>query len=465
MSPPPLRPYQVKDVDFLVHAGDRLALCVDTRLGKTAIVLKAAEELNAKTMLVLCPSTGRISWPLEVAKWASPATKLHVIKPGQRPSDLKGVPGVLNIVVLSYDALSREKRGARGTWNQTLASIAWDIVVLDEAQALKSHGSNRTRAVYGARTDGAPGSVVHRAKRVWLLSGSITPNHAGEMWPHYRALWPDAITKPSAGPPYYRPLARHEFEDRFCVVTDAAFGRVIQGSRAVPQLRTALEHVARRRRKRDPDVMPDLPPVTHTQVPIPVPALSLANIPALTDARTRYDTLDDDQFLAMLMREEIHLATTRRALGLAKVDAAATWIEDQLGSGIPKMVVFGWHPAVLTALFARLQDHNPQQLIGATTPSARSRAVRTFQRDPTARLFLGQITAAGTAIDLSAADEVVMVEPSWVPADNYQAFSRVEDVGARKATTVSWLFIPGSLDARIIRVQARKASEAEALFG
>ena len=460
-----LRPYQLKDVDFLVHGGPKLGLFLDTRLGKTAIVLAAINELLARVVCVLCPATGRISWPIEVAKWAPPGTLVHVQRPGVHPQDIKFTPGVLNILVIAYDALSREKRGAPRTWSALIAKISWDVLVLDEGQALKSFGSNRTRAVYGPKTDGAPGSVVHNAKRVWVLSGSITPNHAGEMFPHYRALWPDALTKPSANPPYYRPLARHEFEDRFCTVADTSFGRVIQGSRSVAQLRAALEHVARRRRKRDPDVMPDLPPVVHVEVPIPVPALNLANIPALTDARVRYDKLTDDEFLGMLMREEIHLATTRRALGLAKTEAAAAWIEDQLNSGIRKMVVFGWHPAVLTGLFARLQDHNPQLFIGGTAPNARTRAVATFQHDPTAKLFLGQVLAAGTAIDLSAADEVVMVEPSWVPADNYQAYSRVENVGTRKATTVSWLYIPASLDQRIIRVQARKAVQAEALFG
>ena len=457
-----LRPYQLTDVDFLVHGGPRLGLFLDTRLGKTAIVLAAINEMLMRTACVLCPATGRISWPIEVAKWAPPGTKVHVQRPGVHPQDIKFTPGVLNILVVAYDALSREKPGAPKTWGQLINSVSWDVLVLDEGQALKSFGSNRTRAVYGPKTDGAPGSVVHKAKRVWVLSGSITPNHAGEMYPHYRALWPDTLSRPSSGPPYYRPLARHEFEDRFCTVVDTSFGRVIQGSRSVAQLRAALEHVARRRRKRDPDVMPDLPPVVHVEVPIPVPALNLAGVPALAGG---YDKLTDDEFLAMLMREEIHLATTRRALGLAKVDAAAAWIEDQLNSGIPKMVVFGWHPAVLTGLFARLQDHNPQTLTGSTPPSARVRAVSIFQRDPTARLFLGQVLAAGTAIDLSAADEVVMVEPSWVPADNYQAYSRVENVGTRKATTVSWLYIPASLDQRIIRVQARKAVQAEALFG
>jgi len=75
--------------------------------------------------------------------------------------------------------------------------------------------------------------------------------------------------------------------------------------------------------------------------------------------------------------------------------------------------------------------------------------VRRFQSDPACRVFLGQVKAAGTAICLDAADDVAMVEASTVPGDNYQAYSRVQNVASPQPITVSWLSVPNSADERL----------------
>ena len=90
------------------------------------------------------------------------------------------------VLVIGYDELSKKT-------SHVLAQITrhrWDVLILDEAHYLKNP-SNRTLAVYGQR--GSDSGLQASAAKVILLSGTPTPNHAGEFWQHYRTFWPNAL--------------------------------------------------------------------------------------------------------------------------------------------------------------------------------------------------------------------------------------------------------------------------------
>src|SRR5215467_2156588 len=248
ISAPPLRAYQQEDANWLVRLAQANApalLAADTRLGKSRIALSAADTLSARRILIVAPATGRISWPIEIRKWATHRVPvLTVITPGkqlQTKTLLQRLAAPDAIVVMSYDPLSLRK----APWLTLLRQLPrWDILILDECQYLKSAGANRTRAVYGPYLHG--GGLIDRADHVWLLSGTPTPNHAGELYSHYRALWPNAFSPV---------LNQHQFEDRFCRVREATFNnrtvRTIDGSntQTLPILRRALGPYIRRRRR------------------------------------------------------------------------------------------------------------------------------------------------------------------------------------------------------------------------
>lgn len=80
------------------------------------------------------------------------------------------------------------------------------------------------------------------------------------------------------------------------------------------------------------------------------------------------------------------------------------------------------------------------------------------------RVFVGQILAAGTAITLTAASEVTIVEPSWVPGENRQAIDRAHRLGQQDSVLASFLYLPNTLDARIMGVFRRKAGEIASLL-
>lgn len=425
-----LRPYQSEGVDWLTRTPNAL-LAFDTRLGKSIVTLTAADQVGAKRVLILAPAIGRLSWATELDKAGLDLGHAWIVGQGEGP-----LPRLLAldrlVLVLAYDALSHDRHG----WARALSDCKpWNVVVLDECQYLKSMGSNRTQAVYS--------QVRHNTARVWLLSGTPTPNHAGEIYPHVRALWPEIL--PGQG-------TRHEFEDRYCKVENTAWGRRITGSRNQSELRGLLApHVMRRRKQ---DVFSDLPRVQHVHVPI-----ELGKAPAPPGR--------SDNELEWLLRNALTAegASIRRRLGEDKAPSAVAWLREQLDNSImDKVVVFAWHRSVLDLLEAGLADLAPVRLDGSTSTADRNHAVRAFQSDPNCRVFLGQLVAAGTAINLDAADDVVIVEPSWVPMENYQAASRVENVGLRKAVTVSWLSAPGTLDGQIMASLRIKTAQISAIW-
>jgi len=441
MSARVLRPYQETGRDFLA-ARRRAGLLDEPGLGKTTQALAAADQLGLGRILVVCPAIGRVSWIKEAEHQHMPRKVML--------ADGKPIPAGPVLVIASFDQIGLAQNKPL---RDQLRKSAFDLVVVDEAHYAKSHAANRTKALYG-KTSNLIGGLCDGVDHVWLLSGTLMPNHAGELWTHVNALFPEVY--PDLG--FNKLLTRVQWEDKFCKVRDTVYGRQITGSRNLEVLREAMAPHFLRRRKAD--VLDDLPPLDFVDQEIEVTAPEdVANL--LPDT---YQGLSDDEFLEALAGQEAHLATQRRALGIAKCAGAAAWADDLLQSGAKKVILFAVHKTVIERLATYLADFNPVCLDGGTPHPDRLAAVDRFQMDPACRVFIGQIQAAGTAITLTAAKDVAIVEPSWTPSDNYQAACRAHRIGQKDGVLCRFLFAPGSLDARIMRVCRRKAAEIATMF-
>jgi SWI/SNF-related matrix-associated actin-dependent regulator 1 of chromatin subfamily A len=469
-----------------------LGLCDEPGLGKTLSALAIALSLDALRIIVVSPAGARPVWAQEIAKWLPQwSARVFTVQPGMQAREQAEMLDRQQVIVLvAYDTLAQlSAHSRRNAWTMALMQRSWDLLIVDEAHYLKN-SSHRTLAVYGQR--GAEEGIQSACERVLLLTGTLTPNHAGELYQHMRALWPVTLLVPapaplaypkhppphpartalptigSTRPPPMRTLTQAEFEERVTDCRDTLWGRQVVRTKNQSWLRERLGSVILRRTKAQ--VLPELPPLIAQDVPLVLP-----RSPAGTDQsawragvllwdRTR--RLSDDQFLAELHRHAFDtsqvagsITTLRRELGLLKVAPAAEWIAERLACGTQKMLVFGWHVEVLERLHELLAAYAPVLVTGRTSPTARDTAVRLFQTHPQVRVFVGQILAAGTAITLTAASEVAIVEPSWVPGENRQAIDRAHRLGQRDSVLASFLHIPGTLDHRIMTVFRRKAVE------
>jgi SWI/SNF-related matrix-associated actin-dependent regulator 1 of chromatin subfamily A len=464
-----LRPYQTDGATWIYNKLSQpdtraVLLCDEPGLGKTVQALTAARRLNARRVLVVAPAGARRVWAMEITRWFPDWTgRIVIVEPGIPPVKLLPLLDRQDVIVLvSYDVLSQTPP----TMAQALTGRRWDLLILDEAHYLKNP-SNRTLAVYGRK--GASEGLHASCERVLLLTGTPTPNHAAELWFHIRALWPSVLLVPDRRPNTQKPwrqLSHVEFEEQVTDYKDTPWGRQIIRSKNQPWLRDRMRPFVLRRTKAR--VLPELPALQLQDIPLAVRDEVLDN--HLTQEarelarRILATARDDDDILAALHRSPLDngeppLASLRRQLGEMKVAATVEWVAERLDCGIAKIILFGWHLSVLEHLHRQLAQYDPVLITGATSPAGRQRAIDLFQNRPQVRVFVGQIQAAGTAITLTAASEVAIVEPSWVPGENVQAIDRAHRLGQHDSVLASFLFIPGTLDERIMSVFRRKARD------
>jgi SWI/SNF-related matrix-associated actin-dependent regulator 1 of chromatin subfamily A len=215
-------------------------------------------------------------------------------------------------------------------------------------------------------------------------------------------------------------------------------------------------------RRRKDEVLTELPPVVLQDVPLDVSPGTVKFTSAA--ARALAALCDDAAMLKLLRNPDPAIAAVRRELGLLKVGPTLAWVRERLASS-EKLLLFAWHLDVIERLRRGLLEFDPEVVTGASSPAARALAVQQFQENPGSRVFVGQILAAGTAITLTAASEVAIVEPSWVPGENVQAIARAHRLGQRDSVVASFLFLPGTLDQQIMSVFRRKAGEIGILLG
>jgi hypothetical protein len=325
------------------------------------------------------------------------------------------------------------------------------LVVLDEAQAFKTAAAARTRAVYGDSLDGA-GGIIDGAPFVLAMSGTLAPAHNGELYPHLRALAPTALLDERG-----RIMRRHVFENLFCTfeARHVAGGREVQaivGSRNGTLLRERLAPYVTRVSLRE--IAPTLPQERHELHAIAREDVKLDEIAAVADIedpeiRTAVETLatairdgvvpapDIERETARLMQMiggGEALAHLRRAYGLAKLPYAEDIVMSRRKS--------------VTLIF------NHYRLTGDRL--AERRAVIAGIQDGSVEAAILQIDAAGSALNLQAANRIIMLEPSWTPGANTQAVARAVRIGQQNPVLVSWPVIRRSIDERVMQVLRRK---------
>lgn len=440
------RPYQIEAAKHL-RTRRATMLVADPGMGKSVVALDAFADLDR--VLIVCNAAAMVSWPLLAQEWDTSGRPFVTVDDG-RDFDWSAFGSDFPATIcVNYDLLGIR---ANNALRQALRDWSPQAVVIDECQYVRSPGANRTQAVFGRGCVGKK-CLVEGADFVAELSGTPMPNHAGELWTHYRALWTEFWSDVNGG----KPLTSAEWETIYTKFRDTKFGRSITGSKNIAELRRRLDPVILRLKKEDH--LADLPPLDFHDAPISADASAIAAICAGLPVTVG---MDDDEIVETLAAAPV--ATVRRSLGLAKVAGAVEWAEAKLAEGADKLILFAYHKEVIDRLAEGLVMHNPVVFDGRTSPDARRDAVSRFQGVPSTRVFIGQITAAGTAITLTAAALVGIVEASWTPTENYQAACRAHRIGQRDGVVAFFLSAPGTLDARIAQTFRRKAREIAEMF-
>jgi hypothetical protein len=432
-----LRPYQVAGYRWLMRLaawGVGGCLADDMGLGKTvqalALLLARAPEGPA---LVVAPTSVCDNWVREAARFA-PGLQVQLYRGAGRQRVCQRLAAG-QVLVTSYGVALRDVKA--------LADVEFATLVLDEAQALKNAGAQRTRAIrelqagFRVALSGTP--IENRLDELWSLFSVVSPGLLGSLELFRRR--------------YVTPIVRSGDAGR-----RQALARLLQ------------PFVLRRTKA---EVAPELPARTEIALPVALSAgeaelyeearLAIAaRICKLRQARSRADAQRlRFEALAGLTRLRLlachpQLHDPGSLLGSSKLDRFLALVEE-LRAGGHRALVFSQFTRSLTLVRQALDEAGVPYLYldGRTPAAARQQLVDAFQQGSGA-LFLISLKAGGTGLNLTAASYVVHLDPWWNPAVEDQATDRTHRIGQTQPVTVYRLFAQETVEEGILALQREK---------
>lgn len=454
-----LEPYQTECRDWLAGVSRR-CLAGDPGIGKTPIGVAVCDKLNAQRVLVLCPAIALEVWRRHFLAWSTLGLPIVIVRGA---ADLFNHPGS-GVFILSYALAALRKdigmvvRGGE----------MFDVMLLDEGHALKNSQSGRTQQVYGKDAYGGLDSYVLRAAHVYVLTGSPTPNHAGELYTHLRALAPELI-RTNTG----RPMDEYTFLRRYTNGVEAPEGWRVSGNKNAAELRARIKPFIKRVTKKQAfGARGYVEPMVATY-PLPDIVLPKGFRPSFTQNlhwlafQHGQNIITDDEFMLGVRNEMGEFARLRHETGLAKIEGVAQLVENDLAARHDeKIVVFAWHLDVIDGIANLLSKRGVkvEVIVGSTPQSERTKYIDAFQTRPEPRVMIIQMAAGGHVITLTRSHNVIIVEPDPVPENNRQPISRCDRFGQTERVLARLISIPGTIDDRIADICARKIRDISFLI-
>jgi hypothetical protein len=233
------------------------------------------------------------------------------------------------------------------------------------------------------------------------------------------------------------------------------------GAKGAIKVRPGVPEMLRRvlLRRRQVDVLADLPPLVFSEIPVPLDEKLFAALDVLAA---------DDEVRRLVAEGELppfgKIAEVRALLAAALVPMMLEVVEEHELQSTP-LVVFAEHTAPIEALRGRA---GWAVITGAGTtisgkPATRAEAVAAFQSGE-AIGFAGTIASCGDAITLTRSSRMLFVDLAYAHRLNTQAFKRCHRPGQRECVHIS-TFVPEHPIARhVAAVLARKSDFAVAVL-
>lgn len=435
-----LRPYQqagVQWLQFMTRLGLGACLADDMGLGKTiqvlALLLHAKEraaKADAAPSLLVLPASLIANWQAEAARFA-PSLRTFVAHPSETQIDLEDAGeldaalGQTDLAITTYGMLSR------------LASLRkrkWNLVILDEAQAIKNAGARQTRAA----------KEIRSTSRI-ALTGTPIENRLSDLWSLFDFLNPGLLGGAKAFGDFVKKIQKQEHPD-------------------FAPLRTLVAPYILRRLKTDRRIITDLPDKTEVKAFCnlsPQQAkLYQQSVQELADAIASSEGIQRRGIvLAFLMRLKQICNHPSHWTGDGGYEPAnsgkfqrLTAICQELAERQEKALIFTQFREIVQPLADHLATvfRTPGLVLhGSTAVAKRREMVEAFQRDDGPPFFVLSLKAGGTGLNLTAAAHVIHFDRWWNPAVENQATDRAFRIGQKRNVLVHKFVCRGTVEEKI----------------
>jgi SNF2 family DNA or RNA helicase len=434
-----LLPHQIETAEFL--AAREFAGCFSGMgSGKTLSALAAVAEtglleLRYNAVLIVAPPIALSMWKAE-AEARFPDASAQIIKTGATKIDPDA-----DFLICSYEIATKRA-----------ADFSPLVLICDEAHALKSSTSKRTKAILGK------GGIAGRAQHAWMLTGTPATRYADDYYPFLCRADIAGVRKRCGG------TSLERFRLKYCITQRRTFGNsrfakpvtVAVGSRNLSDLREWIYGEGLAIRHELADVWKNMPPITRQAYEI-TPRFS-SEIRAMM---REFENKSISELQADLQKSEPALATIMRELGMGKSEEGAGFIrglvEDKSTEG--GILVGAWHTDVIDALAQRLGDLRVGVIDGRTTQARRDELQDKFNGGGL-DVLIGQIAAMGVSLNLQqGGSTIVTVEENWSPAVMDQFYARLHRMGQRDHVNVINLRTDTKIEAALVRIAANKTAE------
>ncbi|MBW4092484.1 MAG: DEAD/DEAH box helicase [Proteobacteria bacterium] len=443
-----LRPYQQQGVNWLQHLrenGIGGLLADDMGLGKTAqtiahiVVEEAAGRLD-RPALVVVPTSLVPNWSAELARFA-PHLRVVVLHGLDRHEKRRELAGA-HVVLTTYMVLVRDI--------EAMAALSWHLVVLDEAQAVKSPTAKATHAVCRLETR-------HRL----CLSGTPIENNLGELWALFAFLMPGLLGPRKNFTRRFRtpiekendPVRRRQLATR---IRPFILRRTkVAVASELPPKHTILRRVTLAPEQRD--LYEAIRATLHEKVAKEIAARGLGRSQVVVlDALLKLRQVCCDPRL-------VKLASARLAATSSKLDELLEMVGEMVAEG-RRILLFSQFTSMLDLMKPALDAAGIRYVELRGDTADRAAPVQRFEAGEVP-LFLISLKAGGRGLNLTSADTVIHYDPWWNPAVEDQASDRAHRIGQTKSVFVYKLIAADTVEERILELQERKAALASIAFG
>ncbi len=463
-----LRPYQLDGLawmDFLRRAGFGGVLADDMGLGKTLQTLALLQaELDAgrldRPSLVVVPTSLLENWQAEASRF-TPQLRMLVLHGKLRAQQFKNIAAA-HVVVTSYPLAVRDM--------DVLAGHGWHYLVLDEAQRIKNSRSQATLALKAL-------NARHRL----CLSGTPLENHLGELWSLMDFVSPGLLGSELQFREHYRnPIEKRQemqhAEQLARRVRPFILRRTkLQVAQDLPEktetlLRVELDGTQRDlyetvRATMDSKLREAIAKqgLARSQIVVLDALLKLRQVccdPRLL--KSKAVPLERDGFASTDEKTSPQRHTSASVAPSAKLDLLRDLLPTLVEDG-RRILVFSQFTEMLALIEPELVHLKLDYLKLTGDTVNRGAMVQAFQ-EGTVPIFLISLKAGGVGLNLTAADTVILYDPWWNPAVEQQAIDRAYRIGQGRPVFVYKLVASGTVEEKMLELQARKAGLADSLL-
>lgn len=411
-----LYPYQEVGVSFLrlvAQEGVGCILADEMGLGKTLQIIALLQlEKNAGRgpALVVAPATLLENWRREINSFA-PALSVHIHSGSSRP----GVPAKLlgfDVAVVSYETCINDEA--------LLCAIPWNVLALDEAQNIKNPSALRTKCVkrlprrVSIAVTGTP--VENRLEDLWSLSDFALPGLLGEL-PSFQTEYNDDLQDASRLAPIVAPIflrrkvadVADDLPEKIEIMQPLHMGEVLAQKYETLRLQIQSEYSG-----------------TASALVAITKLRSFCAHPQLIEGGEQDPASEMPKYIRLLE------------------------ILDEVFSNGEKALIFSTYRGIVDLMMkdlaGRFEGAHFNFIDGRVDVPNRQLIVDDFFKFNGPGALLLNPKAAGTGLNITAANHVIHYNPEWNPALTAQASARAYRRKQTRPVTIHHLFFAGTIE-------------------